>query len=69
MTNKEKVNILRMLAHIRERVTALDETLKYYSRLEEKNQYLSTDQQISYTVALARYNELVRLLDFVETGE
>lgn len=59
-----------LLKKLKSRVSVLGQGIDYYETLERDRGYLTTDQQTSYIINVARFNELneiVRLIE--ESGE
>ena len=59
-----------LLKKLKSRVSVLGQGIDYYETLERDRGYLTTDQQTSYIINVARFNELneiVRLIE--EAGE
>ena len=59
-----------LLKKLKSRVSMLGQGIDYYETLERDRGYLTTDQQTSYIINVARFNELnaiVRLIE--ESGE
>lgn len=57
------------LEYIKSRVSTLGTHVDYYETLERDKGYLTSDQEVSYNIALSQLRELDRLITFIEAGE
>ena len=57
------------LEYIKSRVSTLGTHVDYYETLERDKGYLTSDQEVSYNIALSQLRELDSLITFIEAGE
>lgn len=55
-----------LLKKLKSRVSVLGQGIDYYETLERDRGYLTTDQQTSYIINVARLNELNEIVRLIE---
>lgn len=55
-----------LLKKLKSRVSVLGQGIDYYETLERDRGYLTTDQQTSYIINVARFNELNEIVRLIE---
>lgn len=59
--------MLEVLAFVKDRIVSIKESMELYEKREDEKGYLTREEELLYWGFVSQFNELERLVDFIET--